>query len=150
MCFGCSKEPPYWDGSFEYPQYMFWLRNKKKYFSSRHSYLESWRHSKSVQENIVWHIIGSRFVPGELRRKFYVTIIPGFKGLEKQKFNVCTIAIISLLAVAFVVCNQLGLRSGPTECPSWFRSTLCVRAGKALKRLRRYMYIGSPEPSLLA
>ena len=30
MCFGCSKEPPHWDGSFEYPQHMFWLRNKKK------------------------------------------------------------------------------------------------------------------------
>ena len=30
MCFGCSKEPSLWDGSFEYPQHMFWLRNKKK------------------------------------------------------------------------------------------------------------------------
>ena len=29
MCFGCSKEPSHWDGSFEYPQHMFWLRNKK-------------------------------------------------------------------------------------------------------------------------
>ena len=29
MCFGCSKEPSHWDGSFEYPQRMFWLRNKK-------------------------------------------------------------------------------------------------------------------------
>ena len=27
--FGCSKEPSHWDGSFEYPQHMFWLRNKK-------------------------------------------------------------------------------------------------------------------------
>ena len=23
--FGCSKEPSHWDGSFEYPQHMFWL-----------------------------------------------------------------------------------------------------------------------------
>ena len=23
----CSKEPSHWDGSFEYPQHMFWLRN---------------------------------------------------------------------------------------------------------------------------
>ena len=30
ICFGCSKEPSHWDGSFEYPQHMFWLRNKKK------------------------------------------------------------------------------------------------------------------------
>ena len=26
--FGCSKEPSHCDGSFEYPQHMFWLRNK--------------------------------------------------------------------------------------------------------------------------
>ena len=31
--FGCSKEPSHRDGSFEYPQHMFWLRNKKKHFS---------------------------------------------------------------------------------------------------------------------
>ena len=30
MCFGCSKVPSHRDGSFEYPQHMFWLRNKKK------------------------------------------------------------------------------------------------------------------------
>ena len=29
ICFGCSKEPSHWDGSFEHPQHMFWLRNKK-------------------------------------------------------------------------------------------------------------------------
>ena len=29
MCFGCSKKPSHGDGSFEYPQHMFWLRNKK-------------------------------------------------------------------------------------------------------------------------
>ena len=29
MCFGGSKEPSHRDGSFEYPQYMFWFRNKK-------------------------------------------------------------------------------------------------------------------------
>ena len=32
MCFGCSKEPSHQDGSFEYPQHMFWLRNKKIIF----------------------------------------------------------------------------------------------------------------------
>ena len=35
MCFGCSKEPSYLDGSFEYSQHMFWLRNKKKKFQLR-------------------------------------------------------------------------------------------------------------------
>ena len=33
MCFGCSKEPSHGDASFEYPQHMFWLRNKKNNFS---------------------------------------------------------------------------------------------------------------------
>ena len=32
MCFGCSKEPSHRDDSFEYPQHMFWLRNKKNNF----------------------------------------------------------------------------------------------------------------------
>ena len=38
MCCGCSKEPSQLDGSFEYPQHMLWLRNKKKNFSVTHSY----------------------------------------------------------------------------------------------------------------
>ena len=29
MCFGCSKEPSNGDGSFEYPQHMFCMRNKE-------------------------------------------------------------------------------------------------------------------------
>ena len=28
-CFSGLKEPSHWGGSFEYPQHMFWLRNKK-------------------------------------------------------------------------------------------------------------------------
>ena len=32
ICFGCSKEPSHWDGSFEYQQHMFWFRNKKIIF----------------------------------------------------------------------------------------------------------------------
>ena len=33
ICFGCSKEPSHLDGSLEYPQHMFWLRNKIIKFS---------------------------------------------------------------------------------------------------------------------
>ena len=29
ICFECSKGPSHRDGSFEHPQHMFWLRNKK-------------------------------------------------------------------------------------------------------------------------
>ena len=32
ICLGCSKEPSHRDGSFEYPQPMFWLRNKNFVF----------------------------------------------------------------------------------------------------------------------
>ena len=29
ICLGCSKELSHRDGSFEYPQHMFWLRNNR-------------------------------------------------------------------------------------------------------------------------
>ena len=35
MHFGCLKEMYHWDGSFEYPQHMFWLRNNKNNFLLR-------------------------------------------------------------------------------------------------------------------
>ena len=35
ICFECSKEPSHRDDSFEYPQHMFWLRNKKNKFQVR-------------------------------------------------------------------------------------------------------------------
>ena len=35
MCFGCSKKLSHRDGPFEYPQHMFWLRNKKNNFQLR-------------------------------------------------------------------------------------------------------------------
>ena len=31
--FRCSKELSHCEGSFEYPQYMFWLRNKKNIYN---------------------------------------------------------------------------------------------------------------------
>ena len=49
MCFGGSKEPSHRDGSFEYPQYMFWLRNKKTniYFKSK----EEGKDQESIQSS---------------------------------------------------------------------------------------------------
>ena len=32
MYCGCSKEPSHLDGSSEYPQHMFWMRNKENNF----------------------------------------------------------------------------------------------------------------------
>ena len=45
ICFGCSKEPSHWDGSFEYPQHMFWLRNKKIIFLLR---MQGTKHSSKL------------------------------------------------------------------------------------------------------
>ena len=39
ICFGYWKEQSQWDGTFEYPQHIFWLRNKNKAFLT-HSCLE--------------------------------------------------------------------------------------------------------------
>ena len=36
IMFWCSKEPSHRDGSFEYQQHMFWLRNKNYKFSLVH------------------------------------------------------------------------------------------------------------------
>ena len=38
---GCSKEPSHCDGSFEYPQHMFWLRNKKISLQFMPSFIEA-------------------------------------------------------------------------------------------------------------
>ena len=35
ICFGCSNELSHCDGSFEYPQHMFWLKNKNVNFLLR-------------------------------------------------------------------------------------------------------------------
>ena len=40
LCFGCSKESSHWDGSFEYPQHMFWMRNKEIDLFGKHSQLK--------------------------------------------------------------------------------------------------------------
>ena len=40
ICFGCSKETSRRDSSFEYPQHMFWLRNKKNNFLV-HTHIEA-------------------------------------------------------------------------------------------------------------
>ena len=35
VCFRCSKGPSHLDGSFEYPQHMFWVRNEENRFPVR-------------------------------------------------------------------------------------------------------------------
>ena len=48
LCFGCSKEPSHRDGSFEYPQHMFCLRNKKNHFQLR---TLNWRSELDTKKN---------------------------------------------------------------------------------------------------
>ena len=61
MCFGCSKEPSHQDGSFEYPQHMFWLRNKNNNFLLR---TLTWRpvcaHRKLMSSVMDGHSMGSQ------------------------------------------------------------------------------------------
>ena len=58
MCFGCSKEVSHRDGSFEYPQHMFWLRNKKNSFQLC---TLIWRSAKACLENVntVKHVLSA-------------------------------------------------------------------------------------------
>ena len=50
ICFGCSKEPSHQDGSFEYPQHVLWLRNKKNNFQILSLI---WRPVKSFLKHLV-------------------------------------------------------------------------------------------------
>ena len=52
MCFGCQKEPSHRDGSFEYPQHMFWLRNKKNNFLLRTLIWGTVNNCVKLKENI--------------------------------------------------------------------------------------------------
>ena len=53
ICFGCSKEPSHWYDSFEYPQHMYWLRNKKIHFC----------YALSTKENLSWGFANKRCRP---------------------------------------------------------------------------------------
>ena len=62
ICFECSKEPSHWDGSFEYIQHTFWLRNKKTNVQLRSlieglGYMLTWILNKMTQI-YVWILAG--------------------------------------------------------------------------------------------
>ena len=73
MCFVCSKEPSHQDGSFEYPQHMFWLRNNKNNFQ-----LHTLIWGTGMQCNFACFFVGSKhfltlilpllFIPRRSRR----------------------------------------------------------------------------------
>ena len=51
ICFGYSKEQSHLDGSFEYPQHMFFLRNKKITFSLNTKIMSCIHISKAYSED---------------------------------------------------------------------------------------------------
>ena len=53
VCLGCSREPSHWDGSFEHPQHMFWLSNKKNYFQI-HDLI--WMPDESIMRKYIYNV----------------------------------------------------------------------------------------------
>ena len=51
MCFGWTKELFHWDGSFEFPQYMFWMRNKENNF---HCFLHCLHLTHKKGARLIW------------------------------------------------------------------------------------------------
>ena len=65
MCFGCSKELSHWDGSFEHPQHIIWLRNTKNYFQV-HRLISDFKNCHMgevkccfIAENLWWCVRGA-------------------------------------------------------------------------------------------
>ena len=109
MCFGCSKEPSHWDGSFEYPQHMFWMRNKETSFPI-HTLI--WRHG--------YLLYGS----GEPEHKciccLYTQCMDVYKGLH-QNWDLASLDISTQVhmqqipkshVLAFFVCQWFGFEKG--------------------------------------
>ena len=63
ICFGCSKEASHWTGSFENPQHMFQLRNKKNIFQ--------------IHTFIIYYVMKYR--------KYWLNIMHIFHSHEKYK-----------------------------------------------------------------
>ena len=66
MYFGCSKEPSHWDGSFEYPQHMYWMRNKENNFPI-HTLIwrpvtDTWTGWKTSEYGILINSAGQRLI----------------------------------------------------------------------------------------
>ena len=75
MCFECLKEPSHWDRSFEYPQHMFWLRNKKNIFQLRTLII-----CYNLSNYIKWHSIQHLNV-----RDLFLDLRNYFQMLHDQK-----------------------------------------------------------------
>ena len=74
---GCSLEPSHWDGTFEYPRHMFWLRNKKNNVSVR---TLIWRPaicgSLNISSKIEKNLIDAAFVPIKNESNILICVSP--------------------------------------------------------------------------
>ena len=64
---GCSKEPSHGHGSFEYPQHIFWLRNKKIIFIT-HPHPKAW----SVDKPLTFSTLAPKVNLGYLTQRFII------------------------------------------------------------------------------
>ena len=74
MCFECSKEPCHRDGSFEYPQHMFWLRNKKNNFQLHTFILGPGVPIPLVQVFIIFYFSTKAYVVGTEKNRLTKTV----------------------------------------------------------------------------
>ena len=84
MCFGCSKEPSHCDGSFEYPQRMFWMRNKENNFpihtlSGTGGLLKSFLQNRKLE-----HLIHTVYVINNNNESGRFTLVSSTQSLEVQ------------------------------------------------------------------
>ena len=94
--FGYSKEPSHWKGSFEYPQHMFWLRNKKITFL-----LKSWISLKSRKCTFTSKWVAAQLLPPLVFTYNYSAVF------------VCLIWFFTSQSTIFSICRD-GL-PGPVE-----------------------------------
>ena len=101
MCFWCSKEPSHRDGSFEYPQNMFWLRNKKNNFQlctliwrpDTHVKYQSSRTNSSKIKSLLQTCTycQSSILPAEMMNYIttnFTTFVNSFKNCKKALLNI--------------------------------------------------------------
>ena len=101
MCFGYAKEPSHWDGSFEYPQHMFWVRNKKK----------------NHLGTLIWG-------PGASRQQLQT--VPSFKCSPLQQkiiYMMCTLHFYNIHSLLCLQRQQLGT-AHLLKCSPWQQSSL--------------------------
>ena len=124
MCFGCSKEPSHRDGSFEYPQHMFWWKNKKTNFQLRTLIWESgtclycrlFKYNSFKKEvwsvncldpdqarHFVWSDLGPNSMQNVISMQKKLTI--ECKGIQrKRKYpNLCPFELSIYLADGYVI-----------------------------------------------